>query len=535
MIQILPTLSTAPKIVYYENCKANLYAAVKRQCTSTPGPNISFLTKLNVYIQDVILPEIREILADFHYSQDVWYNHLTSIQQDEMDGIDLTRLGTRYASMFCKSEKQMVEGGEFPKNRAISALCAEHKYVMGPVVYSLEQYFKKFKGYGGGKTWEDMGKQFTQWHDRDLSTIVQSDISGMDRSVVQYLKEMLGHVIYEMVAPYVTHVSYDLWVLHSQPYITKIIAEYFEDKTCSSFGFASLIGKVFSGSSDTTFFNTLLTAIIQRYVIEVLLGLGKDEYDLSAKGDDSVDALPTGFDKNAIRKAFGIAYYNAADTKTLFGHLLTRHGSGMVLKFLSISDHIDDIDYCSTNVFFCEQCHVYRLTRKLDRFIYLTPWSDSIINLPRVQQLAFMENLYISNLRWMDGLPIFTQLNNKLHTSIKCNYSLAGKTKTTRRLNTFDEAWFKTMFNVQYENNKYLLQQQFGKNTAYSMVDQINVINSCCVSSYEKWLEAKLNLSIQDIETIKNDIDLTHDEELVSPMLTFALLNHESYKKSTLE
>lgn len=143
--QIIPKFYNAPEIIYYDSCLANLYAALKRQFTATPQPNAVFLQKFEKWFLSVIMPEIKMLLSDFHYSYDVWYNHLTANQQRAMDDLskDRNTLLDIYAVIFCKAEKQMMEAGAYPKNRAISAMCDAHKYVMGPVVYALEQYFKK--------------------------------------------------------------------------------------------------------------------------------------------------------------------------------------------------------------------------------------------------------------------------------------------------------------------------------------------------------------------------------------------------------
>jgi len=159
VVQIAPVLKAAPKIVYYDNCMPNLYAAVKRQCTAVCLPDPDMMKQFHTYMLDVILPEWVELLENFHYSYEVWYNHLTRSQQMEIDDIDHDYITSRLVKMFCKAEKQMMDGAELPKNRAISALCAEHKYVLGPLIYALEQYFKKWAGYAGGCNWEQLGKK----------------------------------------------------------------------------------------------------------------------------------------------------------------------------------------------------------------------------------------------------------------------------------------------------------------------------------------------------------------------------------------
>ncbi len=534
LVQIMRTLDTAPPIVFYDNCKANLYAALRRQWTATPAPCESFLDKLEGFMVDTIMPEIELILRDFHYSYDVWYNHLTKQQQDSMDSLDKGALHVRYVNIFCKSEKQLVEGGEMPKNRAISAMCEEHKYVMGPVIYALEQYFKQLKGYGGGKNWQQTAEMVNDWKRAGFTKVVQSDISGMDRSITQRIKEIIGHRIYKLVEPFVTHVPIEIWQIHAYATRTKITANYYVDKLAFSYGSSDMEGEVFSGSSDTTYLNTTITAIVQRYVYERVLGLQPEEYGITAKGDDSVNAIPPSISNESIRNAFAMCYYQAKDIKGDYVTYLPHHGSGLVLKFLSISEHLDDIDYCSTNCYECEDCG-FRFTRKIDRFIYLTPWSETIKNLSHELQLSYKQNLYEANLSWMRNLPIFHELNEELRTNVKTHYSLVGSPRKTLPLNQRDATWYAKYFDEAYESRRALLQQQFGKSAAYSLLDQISEPRPCCVKAYRLWLFNKLGLTDSDIATIQYDISSASGTQYQSATLTHAIHMFDEYKNSLLD
>ncbi len=529
----MPILETAPKIIYYENCKANLYAALRRQCTATPAPNSLFLLRFQHYYNTVIMPEIESLLVDFHYSYDVWYNHLTKQQQDSMDSLSPDQLTTRYVNMFCKSEKQLCDGAELPKNRAISAMCEEHKYVMGPVVYALEQYFKGFKGYGGGKTWDQTGKLYDDWHTRGFTKVIQSDISGMDRSVTQEIKNIIAHPLYKLVEPFVTHVDTEAWTVHAYATHTQIRANYFVDKTMETLGVGTMYGEVFSGSSDTTFFNTLVTACFQRYVMEVELQINIDDYDLTAKGDDSVIACSPAIPNSDIRSAFNNVYYQGADVKGLHTPYMTQHGCGMVLKFLSISEDLSDIDYCSTNCYRCDSCG-FRLTRRIDRFFYLTPWSDSVKNLKMKERLAYMQNLYEANNHWMRNLPILSPFNNHLQTKVRSDYTMVGKSRKQRTLSAKDSQWYAKMFDSVYEKRLFEMQQKFGKNIAYSMVSQVSPTKTCCVKAYRAWLFTKLSISEYDCDIIEQELRQHDNGKIVSPLLEYGLEMYNKYKDTLI-
>jgi hypothetical protein len=295
-----------------------------------------------------------------------------------------------------------------------------------------------------------------------------------------------------------------------------------------------MYGEVFSGSSDTTFLNTLITVCFNRYVCERVLCLSINDYDLTAKGDDSVVVLNNSVDKADIRRAYAQVYYTAALIKHPFTCYIARHGCGMVLKFLSISDDLDDIDYCSTNCYYCDKCQSYKLTRKIDRFFHLTPWADSILNLPRKVQLAYMQNLYLSNLRWMEGLPLFSQFNDLLRTDIYCAYALVGKVKNTRNLSQIDHNWYHRMFDTQKDIKINSYQRQFGKNHAFSIINQNSQPRECCAISYKSWLFDKLGLNNQALTQIINDINLNHGDVLYSPTLSLSLIEYDKHRERLL-
>jgi hypothetical protein len=536
----MPQLDTANKIIYYDSCRPNLYAAVRRQCTAVPGPDDDFMDRLEQYFDHTIFPEITELLSHFHYSVPVWYNHLDSKQQHEIDRVDLATLDTRFATIFCKCEKQEIplnpvtQIGELPKNRTISAMCTQHKYVMGPVIYALEQYFKKFKGYCGGKTWKELGEMYDSWHSKGWTKLIQSDISGMDRSVKRRLLALIEK-IYAYLTPFIHHVDPITWQKHAFVSKTKIFATYYEDKHLNDMGYCMVTDTVFSGESSTTWKNTLINIIIMRYIFEILLGLQPDEYGLANKGDDSGAALPPSFDNKIIRKAFYTVYYDASLIKHPYAPIYLKHGCGLTLKFLGICDTLTDIDFCSTNTYYCNVCNHHRVTRKLDRFITLTPWSDTAHNLTKTQRLAYMENLYLSNLKWCKNLPIFSNLNNKLHTGVKTKYTLNGKPRRKLALNETDSKWFHELFNTKHIAQTENYQRQFGKHLAYSMIQQDADILDCCAGSYYNWLRDKLDLDRQSVDQIMRDIDNATGDIFSSPLLSIGLHNLQQYFDRTYD
>lgn len=519
--QIMPKHRLAPKLCYYHNCPANLYAALKRQCLSTPSPNSFFLKKFKKWFDVVIQPEISELLKDFDYSFNVWFNHLTYKQQKEIEPFmvgnpDYISLQKRFASIFCKAEKQLCENNKLPKNRCISALCAAHKYCMGPIVYALEQYFVKFKGYGGGKSWPQLANKYLQWDQAEYKA-VQSDFSGYDRTVSAELKEIVFFSIYKLIEPHVKHIDTNTYARHAYSNITTIYAEYFGKNMRNNLGSATIKGQVFSGSMDTTLMNTILTTVLMRYTIEEVLKIPNHDYDLINKGDDSVVLLPHNIPNDNIVNAYKHTFVFQDNSKNDYINHFVQHGSGLQLKFLSIGQ-IDDIDFCSTQTFKCKKCNNYKITRKLDRFVSLTPWSRTIIDLKPEQQLAYKQNLYEANCCWMKGLPIFEQLNQYLKTGVKADYNLVGKQKKTLPLTQIETSWYFKYFDSKKMAKFEKLSQAFGKEDAYQMIERINNTQDCCGKAYIDWLVDKSHSTSYSIELICKELsnDLDQNSEYTS-------------------
>lgn len=392
-----------------------------------PNPSTAKLKELEIYVDSIILPELADIFYDFHYSFEVWYNHLTADQQLEIDRIQHDTILKRNCSIFCKGEKQQYDNPP-PKNRCISALNDNHKYVMGPIIYSMEQYVKKMKGYGGGQNWDDLATTLNDWRNKDYK-LIQSDISGMDRSIKMELKNIIFHKIYQLIEQYVYHVPIEVFRVHAYPVRTTMLAKIFTKDGLVDFGHANIEGTVFSGSCDTTLMNTLVTVILNRFTFERTLGLHSDDYDLKCKGDDNMAGVPRHINNYTYVDAFSQNYYFSTQVKNSLANLYGQHGFGLTMKFLQCSDNLDDADFCSTNSFYCYTCKTFRITRRLDRFIELTPWSSAVIPLTQQQRKAYKGNLYLSNLKWMRGLSIFTQLNNRLNTGSTELVGLFGRTK----------------------------------------------------------------------------------------------------------
>jgi hypothetical protein len=515
--QIAPINDNACDLVYYENCLANLYAAFKRQCAQTINSDPNIMYQYRLFVDNVMLPELHELYAEFNYSFSVWYNHLTAEQQKEIKPLlelDDDQLMHRVVKIFCKAEKQVNEKGDVAKNRCISALNSINKYVMGPAVYALEQYTKNYKGYCGGKNWEDLAKIFDKWR-AEKRNIFGLDVSGFDRGQKTELKKIIYHSIYKIIQHHITHVSQAVFERHAYADQTKLVVETYEDGATLAHGYADIIGQVFSGSNDTTHGNTLAMVSYIRFTMEVIAGVHQDDYDLLCKGDDSEVAvlphIPIEKVRDAFRKVFAIAKY--CKNEDVIPYI--NHGLGQIMKFLRVGK-TTDIDFCSTHVFFCDKCNTHRITRRLERFLTFTPFSNSVLKLNRNQTLSYMQQLHISNLDWMDGLPIFRALNDRLRTDNYTSYNLSGKGKEKLEVTAEEMMWHSKMFNTNRIRRYERLANKIGKDDAYAQVDRIQKLRPCCADSCARDFMTKYNWTTLDIANIERAIyqaDQTYEND----------------------
>jgi len=498
LLQIAPVNKYAEKIIYYDNCYLCTYAAIRRQCLSNIKPTINMLKRFSDYFDNTILPELQICFSDFEYYYEIWFNHLTTAQQKDMlrmENLTVTELYNRYASIFCKSEKQSYEGGKPPKTRCISALNDTHKYVMGPIVFAMEQYLKKFKGYCGGKNWEDLAQVYDEWKSKGYK-IKGLDVSGFDKSICVDIKKIIFHQTYKLLEPYIHHVDLDLYRFHAYDETRNLYT------SIDDFGYITIEGSVLSGSMDTTALNTIAMISFIRFTIEDVLGAHPSDYQLLCKGDDTQLAIDNSYDDKSIIDAFRKVFCESGKIK-FFDPQYIHYGLGITMKFF-ISGNTDDIDFCSTHVFYCKGCKRHRITRRLNRYMTYLPYSNSILTLTNLQREAYKQNLYESNYNWHGNLPIFRALNAHLQTNVKTNYSLIGKNKSHKKLGIAAKNWHDKYLSNNLDDE--LLKCKFGKTEYYSMLPRKQKILDCCVETYYQVLYNKYNLTTDTIRSIEDKI-----------------------------
>jgi len=418
--QICPTLIDAPPPIIYHACDATNFCAVKRQATEVAYPDPLVLADFKKWLIEVIYPELRRMLEQFDYNMEDWYEHLTAKQQKEINPFIITNnipLDNSY-EMFVKSEKQVKEWDvvntrwKAPKNRCICSPQPAHKYVLGPVTYALEGIMaKNFKGYCGGKNWDQLGKHYNDMHDRGFLKTIQLDGAGFDRCQHYELKALIDHFVYDTVKPYIKHVDHKTWDFYAKPEWRTIkmirrtkVGKFMMKETV---GTIKQRGKTFSGSCDTTLMNTLKMAIYNRYVVEHVAKTPKNLYDLICKGDDSVVFIHSIIDESKLMEAYAKVFI---DKKTGV------HGLGQISKYLKIGT-INDVDFCSTSTVELSYGN-FAITRQLDRFLTFTPWSRKAVKMSDEDIRVYKTMLYISNLQWINDLPIFSEFNRLLYEDL---------------------------------------------------------------------------------------------------------------------
>lgn len=503
--QVMPALEGGDSCIFYAATPGNLYSAVKRQCIEVTQPDPLMEKQFFEWYSLIFDEEIVPLLEKFEYSFEVWYNHLTRGQQNELTEAlvlkeeDPLALKKRQYSMFCKREKQIVDDpSKNPKNRCICAPNPEYKIVMGPVVYALDLIFRKFKGYCQGKNWEEMETELNAMRERNQIKVVEGDGSGFDRTQTHSLKDVERRV-YRWLASHdkIHHVPTSVFLHHVNIEWRPIKVEHL-DKVRDQIvrhrmGNVSIRGTVFSGDCDTTFGNTLRMALYNRYTVEAILGIHRESYTIFAKGDDFAVALEPTVEDIDIKKAY---YTTFSPKKTGV------HGLGQILKFLKIG-RIDTMDFCSTETFWCSGCKSHKIIRQLSRFVALNPWSHTVLAFSQDQEDEYMETLYQANLCWMDGLPIFSQLNEFLH---RTGFKPSKPRRGFERLYLPVPEKYRHLIRGPDRLEKLLT---MSKEDYWGMVDRVSRKRECCSKSFLQHLEKFYGMSVGEVERCCNNIQRT--------------------------
>jgi hypothetical protein len=411
-----PSIDGAKPIIFHA-CTACIYAATRRYCGEVPDYDELELAKFLEWHRIIFEKEVVPILKKFVYSFEKWFNHLNAKQQAELRDIDSDAIPLDdTAQSFNKVAKDLYEiQGAAPKVRNICNPNKYHKYVLGPVTYSLEYYFGKYlKGYCGGKSWEATENMYNDWADQGLTRTYQLDGSFFEKSQ-RYELKAVDRMIFNWLAANgkIKHVSLKTFLFFANTEWRTI--QVFAPgptmgikKTRRCLGNVRIRGKTLSGDMQTTLMNTYRMVMYNRYTMEVYV---KCRYDLAVKGDDVVVVTPWDVDPAHVKICFELVFIKKGTS------LKTKHGLGQVMKYLKIGT-LEDIDFCSTFTYYNRTHSTYKIVRQFPRFINLTPWSRKAVSFAPAETAIYRHALNLSNKAWCAGLKLFEAYNQHLETDI---------------------------------------------------------------------------------------------------------------------
>jgi hypothetical protein len=443
-IKILPTAPNSKPVIVYNSCARAIWAAMKRQCRDVPTPDPEMLSDFKTYLERHWYPIFDDVASILKYNWADFYNHLSAKKQKLLDKIDWNdpRALSKYEfHIFCKREKQVVNSWlKLPKNRAISAPNEEAKGVLGPVIWALEYIIGDLvPGYSHpDKNWGQMEKQLAEYYKEGFIYKVSGDGSAFDTTQSYDVKNLVEFELYRRIvkAGKIHHVSPDIFLRTATRKKRMLICDArTQDGKLITLARGNVTGRVFSGTNDTTFGNTLRMALYQHYVMH-LAGYRRNEYKVWAKGDDFVvflkEVKPNVSD--AYYKVFTKSLPNVSDQKAMI------HGLGMVLKMLDFGK-IEDMDFCSTHVIRDDE--TFKIVRQVDRMMPLSHYSVKAKSFTPTEMHYYLKAQADSIRAWAGDMPYFGDYAkafdfhaakitpNKLHT-----FSGEGRKRLDAEFNT---------------------------------------------------------------------------------------------------
>jgi len=456
---ILPYLMKE-QVIVWNSCAKTLFAAIKRHLLAVPHPDQSVMSEWYSYCNDLFRNEIVQFLKDFQVDPEKWFNHLTLKQQKEiLTKEELINPPKEYKHlsilknpsntpqhycMFCKRELQIVEkpemnyhGSVLPKNRAICGPCSLDKAITGPVTWNLEALFaKKFKGYCGGKNWEEMELSLTRMWDEGYRYVMFGDGSGWDRTQSHELK-YIDRLIYDYVVDN-TPIDYvDREVLRTKlnSRYRRVNGKVFENGIAKTLFSCQIDATVTSGNTDTTLMNTIRMATVNRFLMDKT-GL---DYDLWCKGDDFIIFL-----KNEVNlKDLYYKYWAKKDEK-----LNEEHGLGIILKFLKVTP-MSDFDFCSTNVI--QEGNKFKMVRLPEKMSILSSWSMKATGMSNFELKQYLLDLATGLDKWVGEMPFYSDFRN-LFEEVAAKVPIDKKKKKVQKFLSKIQLGDKSKHNSALEN-----------------------------------------------------------------------------------
>jgi len=497
------------KPLMYHSCASTSWMAMLRQIGRVPLPNID--KDFDNYAQQILKELFKCHMPEFKRMYTKWFNHLTGPQQKNYGQFDtfITKplpwhkvLLKNIYSLFVKQERQMCHS-ECPKNRCISNPDMVKKFIMGAVCYALEEFFAKYlSGYCGGKNTEEIAAFIEDAMALGFTKTIQGDASAYDSTQHLSSKESVDFFIYKVVAPYISHVPIDVFLRCA----TAPTATFKLERNKDPFFSFTQKGTVQSGNSDTTLMNTVRMVLYIRYCMYLAGQEINVDYKLLAKGDDFVVLCRHQLKNKHVISAFYTVFSPifTPNSKTNF-----YHGLGMILKFLKIGD-INDFDFCSTHCFERRDGTV-RIMRQLERFISLSPYSESVTKFQNpLDRGLICYRIAEAALQWAEGLPIYDVYYRKMLSFYeKYKYHTLKMTGVAKSfILEKEEDWIHANQEISDKANAYTYAVD-----PYSLLKGVALNKETDYADCVEWMDQKYGISLESIQRIESAIMATENPQ----------------------
>lgn len=388
--------------IVYNNCKRTIFAAAKRQIKSAPVPSRAVAAEFVFFARMKVRELIGDILNDFGYSFNQWFNHLTYAKQQRMVKVQEYLYGVNtleehypenihqklHYEAICKVEVQGKDG----KPRMVCAIPDLIKYVMGPVCWKLEEVFQDhIPTYCGGMNLTQMQDKINHYIDDGFCVVAEGDGSAFDNTQDILLKS-LDRQIYQDIADRVYHVPKELFLLVSQQYykVMDVIANI--DKKRVTLMSYAVLGTVFSGDCDTTLMNTLRMGMYNWYTnYKAGLVLGTD-FICFSKGDDFTVMYHIKLGSFLYEEAYRKYWLSKAKPNgpACDGCDERIYGLGQILKFIELGPP-NTIKFCSLRAWYIDynSQHIY-LTRDPAKFYSLAKYSRKAVHMTNASLVEYL-------------------------------------------------------------------------------------------------------------------------------------------------
>jgi len=526
----IPSFKNPLKIINYHNCGLTNATALKRSAALVPTVDNKVLSEFKNFLQEEVYPEFDKVAESFVYSFDIWWNHISVSQRNEVQNElnkprnwlnkqQIIREIVGYNN-FVKSEDQ-TQGPQDSKTRNICNVSAFRKMLAGPVIYMLEKMVKInpfFEGYMSGLNYDDKGKYLQNISEALGTDCIKLDGDGKAFDSTQHIEikrlvddYLYGAVIKKMKSSGRSH-NFPLFaikaaLMNHQAKIKMIKREGNRMRTLVTLTHE---GTVHTGDMDTSLGNTLRMWCYIRF-IEKMVGIpliGNKVSKRQVAGDDNSLYVNKRFYEIHEQKI--IAAYAKVFTTKMTG---IKHGLGQVIKFLK-KGTISQGDFCSTNCF-----PVTREGRKSFRVIRIPARVLSTYAYMGKTHLTPSEWLYATGeceMYWSKGLPIFEKLAQyKLRHGVPCSKmhkKESNSDKFPRRVLTPDEEQLVEKYSIQFLKDK-IHSNYFNRDLFYKGSNYQSSIEDTDYEDCVTWLRRNFSISREEIDDFHNYLDNLDIEE----------------------